>query len=54
MGNAGPCIATEALEELVGGDEQYQEKRKVIHDALGSVYSGEYFGSFESYTCVLK
>ncbi|TEB11285.1 cytochrome P450 [Coprinellus micaceus] len=39
MGNARSCIATEALEELGEGGEHYQEKRKIIHDVLGSTVS---------------
>ncbi|KAJ3523341.1 hypothetical protein NMY22_g11478 [Coprinellus aureogranulatus] len=38
-GNARPSVAAELLQELDEDDEMYQEKRKVIHDTLASVYA---------------
>ncbi|KAJ3510174.1 hypothetical protein NMY22_g16051 [Coprinellus aureogranulatus] len=38
-GDTRPCVASELLRELDEGDPNYQQKRKVIHDVLGSVYA---------------
>ncbi|RXW11943.1 hypothetical protein EST38_g13911 [Candolleomyces aberdarensis] len=39
-GDARSCFATQLIQELEPENEEFSEKMKVIHDVLGSIYSG--------------
>ncbi|KAJ2928477.1 hypothetical protein H1R20_g8621, partial [Candolleomyces eurysporus] len=51
-GDARPCFATQLLQELEQENGEFAEKMKVIHDVLGSIYSGKYYMCGSRFTVV--
>ena len=42
-GDAKSCVATQLIQALDEGDPEYEDKKAIIRDTLGSVYVGRLF-----------